>query len=149
MGYHKKPVINHVLSKIQDKEVYTSAQIAKHLAIESYVNVHFHALRKSGKATCIDLMVASLKCINLQGIIGLSLNDIARTSTFNNRSGTYRYFTGLEDLLKHTSNAIRDGVINQSILSTDITNEEQFLMGYIAIRSQKKLINTFEQSLIK
>ncbi|MGL4252944.1 MAG: hypothetical protein ACRCR2_02645 [Fusobacteriaceae bacterium] len=149
MGYHKKTVINHVLTKIQDKEVLPASVIAKNLAIESYVNVNFHALRKSGKATCIDLMVAALKCINSQGLIGLTLNDVARTSTFNNRSGAYRYFTSLEDLLKHTAKALRDGLLADTVVSATITNEEQFLMAYVVMRSQKSLINSFEKLITK
>lgn len=126
-----KEVSNQVIEYSKDIFIFGPAGKRKNEAIRNYVDKYHSELTLSGKATCISFLIGSVRELNTNGLIGLSMGAIAKVSYFKGRAGMYRYFTDLKDVLASLVLALNEGVDQKVVLKTDLTQEEQFLIKYI------------------
>lgn len=126
-----RDISNSVIFHSKDRTIYSPSGLRKNEAIRNYVDKYHSELTLSGKATCISFLIGSIKELNTNGLIGLSMGAIAKVSYFKGRAGMYRYFTDLKDVLASLVLALNEGVDQKVILKTDLTQEEQFLIKYI------------------
>lgn len=124
-------VAKSVISYSKDTTIFSPENIRKNQAIVNHITFTQSQLSLSGKATCISFFLGTIKELNQVGLAGLTVSGIAKVSYFKSRTAIYKFYDNVDDVVEALANALIEGIKDGTVLESDLTKSEQFLIKYI------------------